>query len=281
MKGLFLKIVAIGIVFLVLSGVMVLSCESQRRAGKTVTSVSTVPDEEGPPSAQALGIDSFEAVELSWKSAFRDDLKIQQGEMTLGSLRINNSGQFRFRDPVVPASELTTREKMLLYGWIVNENGKRMSRTPLLAVNFWYLRDQEDGVPYATTTEEILRRSLGGRYEEIKSLETASPRTKLICTNLISPITGKLIEIDKKEFSPGNAYVKVIDDPKVLDEIKADHLKHGDPRAKVADRLLFVYNRIYGEKGIIHESYNILGSPKFVTSADFWGHDFNPIPRRR
>lgn len=262
---------------LFLSG-MLLSCPAGRELeDSTGTLTQRAPSGTAAPTLeQLLGIESFEKVQLFrdriYQQALRGRVKMTAPEDIL------DSGDFRFHDPVVPTHKLTVKERMLLYGWWDTFDGERQFVVPIDTVNLSLLRDKQDGIPYSKTMGEMLIRKLGKqRYDELQDLETASRRSRGVYRDYLSPITGKPIEIDRKEFSPGNAFFRVIDDPKVLSSIKA-HLERSNNRfAKIADKVIFVYKRVYGEQGIIKEGYSILGGPEFVSEEDFWGMKTPPF----
>lgn len=257
-----------------------LSCPAGERANSSkIPAIASAPAESvGQVSPREFGIDSFESVRLFQESEYKHDLKILSGEekvVLLGNLP--DSGEFRFHHPTVPADKLTDKEKMLLYGWRATFEGRNGFITPLLATNFNFLKDKQVGMLYSRTTEEMMIRILGKEeYDGLQNFERASRRAKTIYRNHLSPITGRPLEIDKKEFSPGNAYIRVIDDPKVLSAIESQFKRQNHRYEKIFDKLLFVYERVYGEQGIIRERFNVLSSPEFASQQDFWGGNYPP-----
>lgn len=79
---------------------------------------------------------------------------------------------------------------------------------------------------------------------------------------MLSPITGKPIRYDAKEFSPGNAYFEVIKDDKVIRKLFS-----GERSSLYNPRCTYTYFRIYGEDGIIGEGIDVSETGPFSGAA--------------
>jgi hypothetical protein len=175
-----------------------------------------------------------------------------------------------FDDVLLPDSSLTNNEKLLIYGYAPKADPAVTMMPRLLAIQAYF--------QYAfagRTTPDLLWSQNASTY----TLEALRKEMALV----VSPITGKLIELDHKEFSPGNAYVQVITPEEVkglvdkapsVDEWWNYSILSGGTNETPDSRItltgkqvtgvkpgklsgvhqpVVVYIRIYGEKGILIE----------------------------
>ena len=194
-------------------------------------------------------------------------------------------GNCVFTGKVKPTKELSEKERMLL------------SRVAL-----W----QESGLKHIQAMEEYNLRPIGfsifGLGSELLAISESSgittlssdalelvtdtpvkrsawvkfyeqnPRLCLLSLSArLSPITGKPIRLDAKEFSPGNAYFEIITDRKVLRRLfSGERAKHFNP----GSGFTYLYFRVYGEDSIIAEGIDVSRSAppegNEGTSTDFW-----------
>ncbi len=112
--------------------------------------------------------------------------------------KIDKFKDMTFNSPLVPLEDLSLNERFLLLGYdpeFSRAMPEYFPRTLARIAYGYYRRNGKNPVDLLwmgnpqLVTPEILARHL---------------------SNLISPVTDKLIEIDHENFSPGNAYVRVI-----------------------------------------------------------------------
>ena len=113
----------------------------------------------------------------------------------------------KFDDPPVPLEEMTYEEKLLILGRPKESWAELMPRQ---LAQMAYRQYDYGGL---TTPEPVWLYSypVGD-----------SPRLREYLASLISPVTGKLIEVNHQEFSPGNAYVRVVTPDEVRELVKLD-----------------------------------------------------------
>jgi len=186
--------------------------------------------------------------------------------------KISAYEDLRFNDPLVPYEKMTKHEQLLAWGYPakMDDAGGAFIVPNTLAIAAYGQYDY-----LGRTTPDLLWQ----QNSPVWSMDFLKENLAM----LISPVTGKLIEVDHKEFSPGNAYVRVV----TPDEVKALVAKDSsvdewwnycvmaggtndppDSRITLTGKEVrnvmwgklsgkhpayVVYVRIYGEKGVLAE----------------------------
>jgi len=183
---------------------------------------------------------------------------------------LSSFNDLTFNDVLVSDTELTVNERLLIYGFATTADPAVTMMPRLLAIQAY----SQYGFA-GHTTPDLLWSQNASSY----SLERLKKEMALV----VSPVTGKLIELNHKEFSAGNAYVRVI----TPDEVKALVAKapevdewwnysvlsggtNDPPDSRISltgkevlnvkpgklsgvHQPVIVYIRIYGEKGVLVE----------------------------
>ncbi len=211
---------------------------------------------------------------LPYLKTNRNALPLGKGPWPLRGHTGDKIGKYKdmsFDSPLVKFEEMTYEERLLLWGYPANQG----RNAPL-----YFDLAQTAYVTYAMTGKwdyEVLPL----RNAHIMTMDDLARQV----SSLISPVTGKLIEVNHPEFSPGNAYVRVVSEEEVKELVKIDPsiddwweysvLWGGGEKAipakdirvtvtgkeKLVDPLLppgkhesfIVYVRLYGEKGVLFE----------------------------
>ncbi|OPX22433.1 MAG: hypothetical protein B1H03_04445 [Planctomycetales bacterium 4484_113] len=169
---------------------------------------------------------------------------------------------------------LSDHEKMLAWGWVnpaaedysamsreergsfIKEHPTRESRgwgrwsfDPISRVQEMVLTFYADTGKMPQTTYELLAHANYGKA--IANADVDNPGELLL--DFISPVTGQLIDFTKKEFSPGNMYIQLIETEELAKYDKHSKVQMMDgsflPFSQ-AYKVLFYY-RVYGKSGII------------------------------
>jgi len=115
----------------------------------------------------------------------------------------------KFDDPLVPFEEMTYEEKLLAWGYPADTDPvNTMMPQKLLMVAYAQYR-------YADRTTPDLLWMHNAPVAPVERLERQ-------LAMLISPVTGKLIEVDCEEFSAGNAYVRIVTEDEVKELVELD-----------------------------------------------------------
>jgi hypothetical protein len=175
----------------------------------------------------------------------------------------------RFDDALVQFEEMTYEERLLVWGYPADSDpaGTLMIRMlDMIAYAQYQLVDR--------TTPDLLWM----QNAPVWPVEDIERRLAM----LISPVTGKLIEVDCEEFSAGNAYVRVVTEDEVKELVQLDpsvdewwnyatlafgkndpkdirvtltgkEVKVGPYALPGKHRPYLVYVRLYGENGVLIE----------------------------
>jgi len=181
-----------------------------------------------------------------------------------GGYRLEESyGQYKFVDKVKPLEKLSEKELLLLgrLGPVDKEIAESVPEVNTLPMFYSlsefpyslverYLETGKptfDGDAIQSFFPDNLAKELVIRdYRE-------NPRYALFkLSKYLSPITGKLIVLDAEEFSPGNAYFRVITEKEYLEKLKR---KYGPPPEP---NCYYVYYRAYGENEVIAQGITLL-----------------------
>jgi len=115
----------------------------------------------------------------------------------------------KFDDPLVPFEEMTYEEKLLAWGYPADTDPvNTMMPRKLAMVAYAQYR-------FADRTTPDLLWMHNAPVSPVERLERQ-------LAMLISPVTGKLIEVDCEEFSAGNAYVRVVTEDEVKELVGLD-----------------------------------------------------------
>jgi len=196
-------------------------------------------------------------------------------------------GNYVFTGKVKPAEQLTEKERMLLHRVALwEESGLKDIRTeeeyklnPTASSIFYFLsselltRYENSGI--TTLSSDVLELATDTPDKRAGWVEFYewNPRHCLLClSGLLSPITGKPIRLDAKEFSPGNAYFEVITDKGVLRRLfSGERAKHFNPD------YTYTYFRVYGEDSIIAEGIDVSRDVP-IEGYEGASSDFMPCP---
>ncbi|MEP0813790.1 MAG: hypothetical protein HRF49_03875 [bacterium] len=169
-------------------------------------------------------------------------------------------------------AELSVEERMLVNGYELLDNGKSFKpmkvRKPVCNLAGWIAHFYYSKGRMPQSTEEL--------FEHLDELDGKETDFIDLYESIISPVTGKPLEWNHAEFSPGNAFITVINaDPAALEIAQDDYSKmiaeqgSSPPEGvKLAfdinaprDRI-FVYSRIYGTSGVVDYSIDTFEWPK-------------------
>ena len=123
--------------------------------------------------------------------------------------KIKSWRDLKFDDPLVPYDEMTYEERLLVWGFPAHR-GSSINMMPMHLAMIAY---GQYSFSHRLTPDLLFMRS--APMHDIAHLEDD-------LAMLISPVTGKLIEVDHKEFSVGNAYVRVVTEEDVKELVKLD-----------------------------------------------------------
>jgi hypothetical protein len=184
--------------------------------------------------------------------------------------------------------EFTPAEMMLAYGWKnpkaseywslpINERISFCKETadtrewvfpffnPLVHVAdlwWWVLNNMTFD---ASTMRELLNNSPAGNRLD-------NPELRFIedfLAQFTSPVTGKLIEIKCREFSPGNMYIDFVPD-EVIEEYRDFFDCHWEPHVKPEpEDIVYMYYRAYGTTGVIRTGI-FFGTPNKMGMLMGW-----------
>lgn len=76
----------------------------------------------------------------------------------------------------------------------------------------------------------------------------------------LSPITGKPIVLNTEEFSPGNAYLRIVTEEELSNVVS-------DPRVPLGPDWIYIYFRVYGEESVIAEGITQMSIISGIQSA--------------
>jgi hypothetical protein len=125
--------------------------------------------------------------------------------------KINSYEDLNFNDPLVHFEKMTKQEQLLIWGYPATLGAEGGGST----IPFNLAIDTYAQYHYFGRTTPDLLRPLNGPVWSMDFL-------KKYLAMLISPLTGKLIEVDHEEFSPGNAYIRVVSPDEVKKLIALD-----------------------------------------------------------
>jgi len=115
----------------------------------------------------------------------------------------------KFDDPLVPFDKMTYEEKLLVWGY---RSGKGLP-VALMPHQLSMLAYQQYHF-VGRTTPDLLA------HINAPAWDMATLQDYL--ADCISPVTGKLIEVNHQDFSPGNAYVRIVSEEEVKELVKLD-----------------------------------------------------------
>lgn len=136
-------------------------------------------------------------------------------------------GDYTFDSPKPKFSELTSEELGLIFGY-TDENGRNSWAWPVITQ--WV-----DNPKYPWVNDEFLRRIYG-------------PDSRI---PLLSPVTERSLEFQHREFSAGNAYIKLITEPEYLELLKDYYQEKG---GGLSSSQKVYYIRLYGKNQVIWEN---------------------------
>lgn len=160
--------------------------------------------------------------------------------------RLGDWGDLTFTSSKLAFGKMTEEERINVFGYVGTMPGGH--KAPKSAVS-----------NIATLLE--LRRKKGLPYtDDINELAKGLPEGAFI-SFVTSLITGKPMEFNHKEFSPGNAYIVRISDPKLISILQNQqrqarkNSKLGPSKRPAVEEMSYYYYRLYGQSGILAESF--------------------------
>ena len=172
--------------------------------------------------------------------------------LVLGTPNMPSHGDYTFSSPKERADQLNQRELLLAFGYVKDEvEIPPPWRWMLDAYADYYFKHRSSPASW----HELLPQ-LGLSADAIKQI-LALPSEKRLGPH-ISPVSGRFFDPFAKEFSPGDGWLQVITEPKLV----KTYLKEIEQQSSVVwsemDTAL-VYARVYGESGVILEGVYPIG----------------------
>ncbi len=157
-------------------------------------------------------------------------------------LGLPNDGDVTLDSPKKKVNQLTLKEKALLSGFALEGLVYSIGKTYLL----------KGEVPTDLAGIERYKKLLSPTFEkELLTLSSAEQKAKM--APYVSPVTGRILRFNCKEFEPGQSYITIITNESLREKFFSVLTDGFEDSGYPKERIAVVYYRVYGEEGVIAE----------------------------